>query len=278
MNENPDSLVLEHYRKQATKHGDSPQSTMEDVVIRDKELAAIHRFVSHLTAQDRSLDRLLDLGCGNGHTLETIRPLTPGTELFGVDASPDMLEIARTRELPRTDFQEGDARSLAFEDGFFDALYTERCLINLLSAEGQRRALLEIARVVRPGGLVLLIECFTDGMDNNNLARTQVGLEALEPAYHNRYFDKEEFFAIVEPHFRRVPPSELDPEDDGTLAHNFLSSHYFIARVLHPLVTKGEWVRNTEFVKFFSFLPPRGEYSPIQAFLLERREASSETP
>lgn len=272
MSENPDSLILEHYRKQAAKHGDSPQSTMEDVVIREKELAAIHRFVFRLASGDRPLQRLLDLGCGNGHTLETVRPLASETELFGVDATPDMVEVARSRELSGAQFQRGDARDLEFDDGFFDALYTERCLINLLDPKDQRQALGEIARVVRPGGMALLIECFTDGMDNNNLARTQVGLEPLDPAYHNRYFDKEEFFTTVDPYFRRVPPEELDPEDDGTLASNFLSSHYFIARVLHPLVTKGEWVRNTEFVKFFSFLPPHGEYSPIQAFLLQRRE------
>ena len=40
------------------------------------------------------------------------------------------------------------------------------------------------------------------------------------------------------------------------------------ARALHPLVTRGAQVRNTEFVKFFSHLPPYGEYAPLQIYLL----------
>jgi hypothetical protein len=44
--------------------------------------------------------------------------------------------------------------------------------------------------------------------------------------------------------------------------------------VLHPLLTKGEWIRNTEFVSFFSFLPPIGNYAPVQSLVFKKRKAA----
>ena len=98
-----------------------------------------------------------------------------------------------------------------------------------------------------------------------------MGLDEIEPAYHNKYFEKEQLFEAVRPTLRVVDPAELDPDGGGDLLRaNFLSSHYFVARILHPLITRGEWVKNTEFVRFFSFLPPIGNYAPVQAYVFEK--------
>jgi SAM-dependent methyltransferase len=268
-----DHKILEHYRSQAAKHGASPASTMEDEVIRAKEIELLGAFLAVATQAEpaRSL-AFLDLGCGNGYALETLGARFPDHRFRGLDFSPDMLAHARRRLPPTVPVVRGDARALPWATATFDALYTERCLINLLTAEGQAAALGEIARVLVPGGHALLIEGFTDGLENNNRARTECGLEPLTAAHHNRYFEKGEFLAAVEPHFELVDPAVWAPEQASLLASNFLSSHYFIARVLHPLVTKGPWVRNTEFVKFFAGMEPVGEYSPIQAYLLRRRK------
>jgi ubiquinone/menaquinone biosynthesis C-methylase UbiE len=268
-----DRKILEHYGSQAAKHGASPASTMEDEVIRAKEIELLGAFLAAATSTEPQRPMtILDLGCGNGFALETLGARFSEHRLRGLDFSTDMLAYAR-RRLPTTvPVVRGDARALPWATGTFDALYTERCLINLLTAEGQAAALAEIARVLAPGGHALLIEGFTDGLENNNRARTECGLEPLAAAHHNRYFEKGEFRAAVEPHFDLVDPVDWVPEAASRLASNFLSSHYFIARVLHPLVTKGPWVRNTEFVKFFAGMEPVGEYSPIQAFLLRRRE------
>ena len=44
-----------------------------------------------------------------------------------------------------------------------------------------------------------------------------------------------------------------------------------MSRAVYPSVTKREVLYNTHFVKFFSVLPPMGNYSPIQVYLLKRR-------
>lgn len=268
MSEPADRTILDHYRTQAEKHGPGAASTMEDEVIRSKEMAALTAFLR--AAADAGRD-VLELGCGNGYALAELSAAFPDNRFTGLDFSTDMLAIARTRLLGSIPLARGDARALPFADGSFDALYTERCLINILAWEGQQRALAELARVLRPGGHCLLIECFDDGMENNNRARVECGLEALAPAHHNLYFDPRAFDEAVAPDFEILDPAAWAPAESAHLARNFLSSHYFIARVLHPLVTRGEWVRNTEFVKFFAALPPAGNYSPIQAVVLRRR-------
>jgi len=211
--------------------------------------------------------RVLELGCGNGYALSRMLPLSHADDRFwGLDFSPELLEIARGRKLERCTLSQGDARALSYESGFFDFVYTERCLINILDWPGQRQALREIARVLKPGGTYLMIECFTDGLDNNNKARADCGLPAIQEAHHNKYFEKQAFQEAVAAEFEL-----LDPATEFTMPANFLSSHYFVSRVLYPSLTRGEVVRNSEVAKFFSFLPPMGNYSPIQAQLLRRR-------
>lgn len=274
MAEADDRKILEHYQAQAAKHGTSPASTMEDEVIRAKEIELLGAFLAVVAAERVGREHplaVLDLGCGNGYALESLGARHSQHRFHGLDFSLDMLAVARPRLARSAPVARGDARALPWASGAFDAIYTERCLINILDAAGQAAALEEIARVLAPGGLAVLIEGFTDGLDNNNRARSECGLEPLAAAHHNRYFVKSEFLAAVEPHFEIVDPAAWAPEAAAKLASNFLSSHYFIARVLHPLVTQGPWVRNTEFVKFFSGMAPVGEYSPIQAFILRRR-------
>jgi SAM-dependent methyltransferase len=238
---------------------------MEDAVIRAREIEAIVSVVGGLKAAMPSAPlRVLDLGCGNGYALEVLASAYPQHRYTGLDFSADMLALARRRALRGCQWRQGDARALPFPPASFDLVYTERCLINILDRRGQERALGDIHRVLAPGGHYLMIECFTDGMAALNRARTECGLEAISEAHHNRYFDKPAFRRAVAPLFDVVEPAAFAALPPA----NFLSSHYFAARVLHPLVTKGTQVRNTEFVKFFSHLPPYGEYAPLQIFML----------
>jgi ubiquinone/menaquinone biosynthesis C-methylase UbiE len=270
----PDLLIREHYRQQAEKHGASPLSTMEDEIVRARELELmVHLLAATGRASRKKSRRVLDLGCGNGHALEVVGRAHPGNRYWGLDFSKELLAVARARKLRGCDLRLGDARSLPYETGSFDVVYTERCLINILDWDGQRKALDEIGRVLRPGGYYLMIECFTDGLENNNRARREVGLPDIEEAYHNRYLEKSQFLSAVKGSFLMVEPQSLDRYARGyQFRDNFLSSHYFVSRVLYPAVLKGDVVRNSEFIKFFSFLPPVGNYSAIQAHVLKRKQ------
>jgi len=266
-------LIKRHYRDQAKKYGASPQSTMEDEVVRQKEIEFILKYLAvPKNEQTNKILKILDLGCGNGYTLSVLSKAYPNNYYYGIDYSADLLSIAKNRKLKRCKLLEGDVRSLTFEGDYFDLIYTERCLINILSCEEQKLALREINRILKPGGHYIMIECFTDGLLNNNKARRECGLDELKEAYHNKYFDKDLLFREINNIFVVAGGDDPDARYDGAdFPNNFLSSHYFITRILHPLVTKGEWVKNTEFVKYFSFLQPYGNYSPVQAYILKKR-------
>lgn len=262
-----DDLIREHYRGIASKHGDSPRSSMEDDFVRQSEVEWITAFVG---AVGRKPLRVLDLGCGNGYTLAQVARAHPRNKYFGLDFTEELLAIARNRGIKGAEFAQGDARSLQFRSASFDVVYTERCLINILDWKQQVRALDDIARVLRRGGHYLMIECFTDGLANNNKARRECGLPDIPEAYHNKYIDREAFLEAIRGKFVLLDPAQFRKRGGPELRTNFLSSYYFISRVLYPAVTKGEVARNSEMAKFFSFLPPIGQYSPIQALVLRR--------
>lgn len=109
--------------------------------------------------QLRSGQRLLDVGCGLGDAgLALAVDLGPAGELVGVDVSAEMVAGAASRAPAapcRVRFAVGDAQALDEPDGSFDAVRSERTL-QWLSDPGA--AIAELARVVRPGGVVSLID------------------------------------------------------------------------------------------------------------------------
>ncbi len=90
---------------------------------------------------------VLEVGCGTGLVLERIRKFARSAR--GIDISPNMLELARARGL---DVQVASATELPFPDSSFDVACSFKVLAHIREI---RRALGEMARVVRPGGFVL---------------------------------------------------------------------------------------------------------------------------
>ncbi len=260
-----DEVILEHYRKQADEHQLDPSSTMLDETTRQLEIDAIVSCLSTIMAPSDAV-KVLEVGCGNGYLLQIIRNRFPGSQLSGVEYSPDMLALAHRRSIPDCTLHRGDIRALDIPSGSCEVVVSERCLINLLVEEEQLTALAEIHRVLRPGGHLVLIEAFTDGLTVLNRARRELGLAENAVPYHNLWFDKQCFLSFIENKFEEVGSTG----SNAVPPRNFLSTHYFVSRVLYPSVTKREVLYNTEFVKFFRGVPPRGELSPIQLFFLRK--------
>lgn len=265
-----DDRILDHYRQEATQHRLRPTSTMADEITREREVRAVVDWLRRLGAGS---GRLLEIGCGNAYLLSLIRDSFQDLELSGIDLSPDMVAIALERRLARCSIATGDVRSLPFPDEHFDFVVSERCLINVLDPDDQMTALHEVARVVRSGGHAILIEAFTDAAENLNAARDELGLPAIPMTHHNRWFDKGAFLGALDGSFDVINADTMNGEGEiQGLGPNFLSSHFFVSRVLYPAVTKRDVRYNTEFVRFFAPLPPRGNYSPIQLYVVSRRQ------
>jgi len=101
----------------------------------------------------------LDLACGTGDiTFEIARRLNRGRAI-GLDITRSMLEIAerkrRESRAANIDFHRADIMQLPFEDESFDCVTGGYALRNVPDVEG---ALLEIKRVLRPGGRFLSLD------------------------------------------------------------------------------------------------------------------------
>ena len=96
-----------------------------------------------------------DLGCGTGQLTETIAPYAK--RVIAVDGSPDMLEAARQRVggAQNVDIRKGELENLPIEAGELDAAMLS---LVLHYSPAPPRALTEVARVLRPGGRVLVVD------------------------------------------------------------------------------------------------------------------------
>ncbi|WP_375459015.1 class I SAM-dependent methyltransferase [uncultured Enterovirga sp.] len=123
-----------------------------------------------VTAVERSGPRILEVGVGTGLSLGYYGP---GSEVHGIDLSWDMLrrasQKARNRGLAQVrSLQVMDACRLGFPDAAFDGV-TAQFLITLVP--DPESALDEMARVLRPGGEIVLVNHF--GRDEGALARVE---------------------------------------------------------------------------------------------------------
>jgi len=96
-----------------------------------------------------------DLGCGTGQLTEVLAPHVH--RVVAVDASADMLDAARARvgPLPNVDVRQGELEALPLQAGEIDA-----ALLSLVLhySPDPARALVEVARVLQPGGRVLVVD------------------------------------------------------------------------------------------------------------------------
>jgi ubiquinone/menaquinone biosynthesis C-methylase UbiE len=101
--------------------------------------------------------RVLDVGTGTGHT--ALAFAERALEVVGIDLTPAMLEQARSlaaeRGAANVRFELGDAMALPFEDSCFDLVTCRVCAHHFADPQ---TALGEAARVLRPGGELLLVD------------------------------------------------------------------------------------------------------------------------
>jgi SAM-dependent methyltransferase len=112
---------------------------------------------------------VLDVATGSGNA--AIAAARHGCTVTGLDYVPSLLECARARARAEgfaVRFVEGDAESMPFDDGEFDAVLS--CL-GVMFAADQRRAAGELLRVCRPGGTIAL-SCWTPDSFVAELFRT----------------------------------------------------------------------------------------------------------
>jgi len=132
---------------------DHVASLGNDLFWRPRALWDLDRFRSGVPIR-----RILDLGCGTGELSRLLARHFPAAEVVGVDFTAAMLGVARRRTGPRRPsiaYGRATAMRLPFPDGAFDLVANAFLARNLVDLEA---ALREMRRVLRPGGVLLILE------------------------------------------------------------------------------------------------------------------------
>lgn len=95
---------------------------------------------------------LLEIGCGTALFTEKVYSKTQA-KITAIDISEDLLNQAKVK-LPHIDFKLDDAMHLSFPDNSFDGIFCSSVLHHL----NMNKAILEFARVLKPGGKIVFAE------------------------------------------------------------------------------------------------------------------------
>ena len=164
----------DEFSKSYERHRRPNQSDGYHALVDDLEVELCERYGS---GRD-----ILECGCGTGLILERLAEFA--RRAAGIDLSPGMLELARSRGL---EVKEGSITALPFDDASFDVTCSFKVLAHVPDVG---LALSEMVRVTRPGGVVLAE--FYNPLSFRGLAKRfgpagKIGAHTRESAVYTRY-------------------------------------------------------------------------------------------
>ena len=212
-----------HWNERAARIENDIEVNIMDIFQRELEYDYVCRYLTN----DMNV---LEVGCGNGFSTGRFRPLVKHIDAF--DYAENMIARARAKF--------GETNNRFIHDNIldpvnlgqdYDAVICVRVLINLRSLDEQRRAVRNLVQLVRPGGILILVEGFTEGFKALTALREQVNLPPVEPAKINFYSSVNDLMPDLK--------TGCDVEDQF-----HLGAYDYLTRVMYPLVVGAENARH----------------------------------
>jgi ubiquinone/menaquinone biosynthesis C-methylase UbiE len=162
-------------------------------------------------------DTVLDLGTGSGYALRALRDRGVG-RAYGIDASPEMLRNARGyTDDDRVGYVRGDFGSLPFDTDSFDAVFSMEAFYY---ARDPLRALAEVRRVLRPGGVFYCaVNLFEESETTHRWReRVDVDMTLWDRSEYRDAFREAGFYVaeqdLIPDEETEIPPAEEFPTED----------------------------------------------------------------
>lgn len=261
MFEDKKNKIKTFWDEKAKQYGSDPIATTGDRLLRDLEIDNILKYIPN----EINL-KIADFGCGNGFsTIEYAK--SRSAHFFGYDYSKNMVEEAKKRckeesLIGNVEFEYADILNLSFlPSNFLDIATTDRCIINLVSIDDQKKAITEIYNVLKPNGYFIMCEGSQQGLSKINELRKSVGLSVIENHWHNLYIDENEILPFLNGLFEIVE------------INNFCSLYYIASRIFNAVSSQ-----NPEKPDYFSIInktavkiPSVGDYSPFKIYYLKKK-------
>lgn len=172
------------------------------------------------------LSRILDAGCGQGTPV--LSRISSETTAIGVDFSREQLQLAK-ENAPGVSLLQSDMTALPFDDGVFDAVIAYWSLIHV-PMEDHHTVIDEFARVLRPGGRVLVCEGTNEWIGANpdwldsgvEMQWNIAGAKATRNQLRNAGFDVVDIWGV---------PETLDDDNDSNEDETDLPWTFFAAQL-----------------------------------------------
>ena len=224
--------IKSHWTNLAKTKGDTIGATTKTETIKKLEIDAFKRWIDK---KNNGWTQILEIGCGNGTNCIELSKLFPDIQFYGLDYVEEMVVKARKRaeDIPNVSFDVDDVTILDSSIIFgkkFDAIITDRCLINLNTAELQKKALKHVFNHIVDGGYYFMIENSMYTYGKQNELRASIGMKKRSPAEFNLFIDDDEILGYLKDNLS-VTVEFVD---------NFASLHDLMLYVIEPLANDGK--------------------------------------
>jgi ubiquinone/menaquinone biosynthesis C-methylase UbiE len=237
---------------------ESYKASWDDFYMLQKEITEICKYI-------QGNEEICDIGCNNGYCDLKLLALFKGIKIVGLDYSEKLISQAqdgleKSDFNTRAEFRVGNILDpQSFPDKKFDIILIKRVLINLNNENDQIQALINVKKLLKENGKIILTEAVEENWERLNRLRQEFGLDELKQPWHNKYLNDNVIKSLYT-HFN------VECDDD------YSSSYYIFSRVLHPWIKKVNGEKKLEYLSEFnrmaSSIPNFGDYGSQRLFIL----------
>ncbi len=251
-----------YWEKSAQKNKYSHSASWGDINVINLEIKNVSKYIE-------GGDYVLDAGCSNGYsTFEIAKKKKIKINAF--DYSNKSIDYALKNNKKYSNgsqitFYHANLLNIPEHNNLFDKVYTIRVIINLLSWDLQKKSILEIHRVLKPGGLYLMSEAFSGSLKKINILRREANLSELIMHDFNLYLEEKKLERFLSKYFYIVK------------IEKFSSIYYAASRFLRYLTIKNaerdSFINNfNNFFKDFEETENSGDFGVQKLYILKKKK------